>query len=328
MSEVTEVATATTPIVDPIAATASQPGATGGAAGGSKESPILNDDEFQPTVSMRAMLDAGAHFGHQTKRWNPKMAPYIYGARNGIHIIDLQKTVPLVAKAFQRIVELVAAGNKVLFVGTKKQAQEVVREEADRCNMHYVAHRWLGGTLTNWRTVKASLDRLKALENDPSPEGLKKREILARKRDRDKLERNLGGIRNMDRLPGLIFVVDPKKERIAIAEANRLEIPVIALADTNCDPDLVDFVIPGNDDAIRSIRLFAAKVADACMLGQKLGRQRALSHEQDAASGGAPEQIHVHSGGDGPKVEVVSRRSMPRPEPEAAAAPEAEAAKS
>ena len=276
----------------------------------------------KPSISMRAMLDAGVHFGHQTKRWNPKMRPYIYGSRNGIHIIDLQRTLPLFVEAYERVVQAVANGHSILFVGTKKQAQDVIREEAERCGMHYVVHRWLGGTLTNWRTVKASLDRLKALEADPNPEGLKKKELLSRSRMRDKLDRNLGGIRNMERLPGVVFVIDPRKERIAVAEANKLEIPVIAVADTNCDPDLVDHVIPGNDDAIRAIRLFSSRIADACIVGQRLGRERAVAKEREGREEQIPEEIRVHSGGDGPKVEVVSRRSIPRPEPEAAAAPD------
>ena len=288
------------------------------------ESGVNPTDDQKSSVTMRGMLDAGVHFGHQTKRWNPKMRPYIYGARNGIHIIDLQRTLPLFNVAYNRVVQTVAQGNGVLFVGTKKQAQDVVREEATRCQMHFVNQRWLGGTLTNWRTVRASLDRLQELEANPNPEGLKKKELLSRQRQRDKLDRTLGGIRNLDRLPGLVFVVDPKKERIAVAEANKLGIPIVAIADSNCDPDLIDFVIPGNDDAIRSIRLFTASIADACLVGQKMARARAVTAQHEANQPKGPEEIRVSSGGDGPKVEVVSRRSMPRPEPEAAATPDGE----
>ncbi|MFH1131818.1 MAG: 30S ribosomal protein S2 [Pseudomonadota bacterium] len=279
-------------------------------------------------MTMRALLEAGVHFGHQTNRWNPKMRPYVYGARNGIHIIDLQQTLPLFLAAYNRVVETVANGRHVLFVATKKQAQDVIMEEAVRCNMFYVTSRWLGGTLTNWATVSQSIDRLKSIEAkfaDGTYEKLTKKEVLHLQRMRTKLERNLVGIKNMDGIPGIMFVIDPRKERIAIAEANKLEIPVISVTDTNCDPDMVDYVIPGNDDAIRAIRLFASKIADACLLGKRLGRERAVAvKDRDAGDETNPEPIRVHSGGDGPKVEVVSRRSAPRPEPEAVAAPNEE----
>ena len=283
----------------------------------------------EPVMTMRALLEAGVHFGHQTKRWNPKMRPYIYGARNGIHIVDLQKTLPLFISAFNKVVETVANGQPVLFVGTKKQAQEVIREEAARCGMFFVTNRWLGGTLTNWRTVRTSIDTLKSIESkvgDPNnSEKLTKKELLRLDRERIKLERNLGGIKNMSNVPGVVFVVDPKKERIAITEANKLEIPVVAVTDTNCDPDVVDYVIPGNDDAIRAIRLFASRIADACILGQRLGRDRAVAvKDRDVREEARDEPIRVSSGGDGPKVEVVSRRGGARPEPEAAAEPEDE----
>ena len=279
-----------------------------------------------PVITMRELLGAGMHFGHQTKRWNPKMRPYIYGARNGIHIIDLQQTLPMFIQAFNKVVEVVANGNAVLFVGTKRQAQGVIREEATRSNMFYVTNRWLGGTLTNWRTVRASIDKLHGIEQkiEEHQDKLLKKELLFLSRHKAKLERNLGGIKEMGGLPGVMVVVDPRKERIAVAEANKLEIPVVALTDSNCDPDEVDYVVPGNDDAIRAIRLFTSRLADACLLGKRVGRVRAVeaakARETDAPANLEP--IRVSSGGDGPKVEVVSRRSGPRPEPEAAARPD------
>ncbi len=284
--------------------------------------------EGEQVATIRMLLEAGVHFGHQTTRWNPKMRPYIFGARNGIHIIDLQQTLPLFLRAYDQVLRTVMAGHAVLFVGTKKQAQDVVREEAERAGMFYVNNRWLGGTLTNWRTVRASIDRLREIEQmaqDGTFDKLTKKEVLSYERMRLKLEKNLGGIKNMGGLPGVVFVIDPRKERIAVAEANKLEIPVVAVTDTNCDPDLIDFPIPGNDDAIRAIRLFASKIADACVLGKKMAQERAavVAREQETAPvEQAPQPIHVHSGGDGPKVEVVSRRGGPRPEPEAAARPE------
>lgn len=283
--------------------------------------------EGEPVMTIRALLEAGVHFGHQTTRWNPKMRPYIYGARNGIHIVDLQQTLPMFVKAYEFVLTTVAAGHNVLFVGTKKQAQDVIRDEASRGNMFYVTNRWLGGTLTNWRTVRASIDKLREIENmaeDGTFEKLTKKEVLSLTRHQAKLERNLGGIKNMGGLPGVVFVIDPRKERIAVAEANKLEIPVVAVTDTNCDPDIVDYVIPGNDDAIRAIRLFASRIADACLMGRKLGQEWAAAAAKDRERRGdeAPEPIRVHSGGDGPKVEVVSRRSAPRPKPEAAASPD------
>jgi small subunit ribosomal protein S2 len=286
------------------------------------------DEAGEPVMTIRSLLEAGVHFGHQTTRWNPKMRPYIYGARNGIHIVDLQQTLPLFLRAYQFVLDTVASGQTVLFVGTKKQAQDVIRDEATRASMFYVTNRWLGGTLTNWRTVRASIDRLRAIEQmaeDGTFDKLTKKEVLSHNRHKAKLERNLGGIKNMAQLPGAVFVIDPRKERIAVAEANKLEIPVVAVTDTNCDPDQVDLVIPGNDDAIRAIRLFAARIADACILGRKLGQEgaAAAARERERADAeAAPEPIRVHSGGDGPKVEVVSRRSAPRPKPEAAATPD------
>ncbi len=222
-------------------------------------------------ISMKQLLEAGVHFGHQTKRWNPKMKPYIFGARNGIYIIDLQKTVNLARNAFRFVSEAVARGGSVLFVGTKKQAQDAIREEAQRSGMFYVTNRWLGGTLTNFKTVKQGIERLKTIEKmaaDGTYDRLPKKEIAQLERERLKLEKNLGGVKDLSRLPSALFIVDTKKEHIAVHEANRLGIPVVAVVDTNCDPEGIDYVIPGNDDAIRSIRLFTGKVAEACIEGK------------------------------------------------------------
>jgi small subunit ribosomal protein S2 len=221
-------------------------------------------------ITMRQMLEAGVHFGHQTKRWNPKMKPYIFGARNGIYIIDLQKTVALARAALRFVSDVTGRGGAVLFVGTKKQAQDVVPEEAARAGQFFVTNRWLGGTLTNFKTIKQGIDRLKTIEKmaeDGTYERLPKKEVASLQREREKLEKNLGGVKELSRLPGAIFVIDPKKESIAVHEANRLGIPVIGLVDTNCDPDGIDYVIPGNDDAIRSIKLFTGKLADAAIEG-------------------------------------------------------------
>jgi len=279
----------------------------------------------EPPITMRQLLEAGVHFGHQTKRWNPKMRPFIFGARNGIHIIDLQHTVKLFNRAFQFLVNTVANGDPVLFVGTKKQAQEVIQEEARRCGMFFVTNRWLGGTLTNFKTVKGSIERLRTIEKmaeDGTFERLTKKEVLQLERERAKLEKTLGGIKNMGGLPGAVFIIDPKKEHIAVEEARKLEIPIVAITDTNCDPDVIDYVIPGNDDAIRAIKLFTGKVADACISGGRLGKERAVTGRDRHEEGDKQETIRVSSGGDGPKVEIASRRHGPRPEPEAAASPE------
>ena len=222
-------------------------------------------------ISMRQLLEAGVHFGHQTKRWNPKMKPYIFGARNGIYIVDLQKTVRLAREAFKFVSDICAKGGSVLFVGTKKQAQDAVIEEATRAGQFHVTNRWLGGTLTNFKTIKTGIDRLKAVEKmstDGTFEKLPKKEVAILQNEMDKLKKNLGGIQEMTRLPGCLFVIDPKKEHIAIHEATRLGIPIVGLVDTNCDPEGIEFVIPGNDDAIRSIRLFCGKVADASIEGR------------------------------------------------------------
>ena len=248
-------------------------------------------------ITMKQLLEAGVHFGHQTKRWNPKMKPYIFGARNGIYIIDLQKTVGLARSAFRFVSDAVAKGGSVLFVGTKKQAQDAIREEASRSGQFYVTNRWLGGTLTNFKTVKTGIDRLKTIEKmkaDGTYERLPKKEVASLEREREKLEKNLGGIKDMTRLPAALFVIDTKKEYIAVHEANRLGIPVVAVVDTNCDPEGIDFTIPGNDDAIRSIRLFTSKVAEASIEGKARygawvaehgGRdEQAEQAERDAAS--------------------------------------------
>jgi len=221
-------------------------------------------------ITMKQLLEAGVHFGHQTKRWNPKMKPYIFGARNGIYIIDLQKTVNMARAAFKFVADITGRGGSVLFVGTKKQAQDTIREEAARAGQFFVTSRWLGGTLTNFKTIKQGIDRLKTLEKmaeDGTFERLPKKEVANLQREQEKLEKNLGGVKELSKLPGCIFVIDPKKEHIAVHEASRLGIPVIGVVDTNCDPEGIDFVIPGNDDAIRSIRLFTGKIADACIEG-------------------------------------------------------------
>jgi small subunit ribosomal protein S2 len=219
-------------------------------------------------ISMKQLLEAGVHFGHQTRRWNPKMKKYIYSARNDIHIVDLQLTVKLAEDAYTYVKELIGEGKSILFVGTKKQAQAAIEYEAKRCEMFYINSRWLGGTLTNFKTIRTRVDRLNKLnqmEKMGEFELLPKAEVLLLKAERDKLEINLGGIKNMIQLPGAIFVVDTKKEEIAVKEAIKLKIPVVAVVDTNCDPDMVDYVIPGNDDAIGSIKLIASMIADACI---------------------------------------------------------------
>jgi len=222
-------------------------------------------------VTMKQMLETGVHFGHQTRRWNPKMRPFIFGARNGIHIIDLQQTVKLFQHAHDALSKTVAKGGKVIFVGTKRQAQEAVRNEASRSGMFSVTNRWMGGTLTNFQTIRKSIDRLKKLEimfTDGSMKRYTKKEVLLMQRELDKLEETLGGIKNMERLPDMAFIVDPKREEIAVKECRKLGIPIAAITDTNCDPDVIDYIIPGNDDAIRAIKLFVSAMADACMEGQ------------------------------------------------------------
>lgn len=241
------------------------------------------------SVTMKELLEAGVHFGHETKRWDPKMKPYIFGARNGIYIIDLQKTVQLFKEAYQFVRDVCAKGEYILLVGTKKQAQETIYEQATRSGMFYVNHRWLGGMLTNFQTIKRSIDRLNKLEamkNEEIYNLLPKKEVLELEKERTRLERSLGGIKSMDRLPGAIFVVDPKKERIAVREARKIGIPSIGIVDTNCNPEELDYIIPGNDDAIRAIHLFASKIADACIEGRQL-------YEKQLQAEGAKEEKEV-----------------------------------
>lgn len=234
-------------------------------------------------VSMKQLLEAGVHFGHQTRRWNPKMAPYIFTERNGIYIIDLQKTVKKIDQAYDFVRQVAGEGKDILFVGTKKQAQESIQEEADRVGMHYVNNRWLGGMLTNFTTIKSRIKRLEELhtmEEDGTMDVLPKKEVAQLLNEMDKLEKNLGGIRNLDiNNIGAIFIVDPRKERIAIAEAHTLEIPIVAIVDTNCDPDEIDYVIPGNDDAIRAVKLIAATLADAVLEGRQGEQMEDASEE-------------------------------------------------
>lgn len=235
-------------------------------------------------VTMKKLLEAGVHFGHQTRRWNPKMAEYIFTERNGIYIIDLQKTSDKVDETYNFIKEVVANGEDILFVGTKKQAQESIKTEALRCGMHYVSQRWLGGMLTNYETIRKRIDRLNSLrvmEEDGTFDLLTKKEVIKLKHETERLEKFLGGIKNMDKLPGALFVVDPRKEKIAVEEARKLYIPVVAIVDTNCDPDEIDYVIPGNDDAIRAVKLLTSIMADAVLEGRQ-GVQ--MEEEQETQS--------------------------------------------
>ncbi len=272
-------------------------------------------------VTMKELLEAGVHFGHQTKRWNPKMKPFIFGARNGIYIIDLQKTVRMFKTAYDFIVDTVAGGKSVLFVGTKKQSRESIYEEANRCEMFYVHNRWLGGMLTNFQTIKKSIDRLNYLNKitmDESINMFPKKERLKLEKARVKLDSNLGGIRNMNKLPGAIFIVDPKNEAIAVLEGIRLKIPIVAIVDTNCNPDEIDYIIPGNDDAIRAIRLLSSRVADACIEGrQRLEEQQQAESDKEigeisevaAASAEMKpgERKVISDGTEGPVVEIIKR---------------------
>jgi small subunit ribosomal protein S2 len=289
-------------------------------------------------VTMKELLEAGVHFGHQTKRWNPKMKPYIFGARNGIYIVDLQKTVRMFKTAYDFIVDKVATGKSVLFVGTKKQARDSIYEEANRCEMFYVHNRWLGGMLTNYQTIRQSIDRLNYLnniQNDGSINLFPKKERLKLAKERAKLDNNLGGIRTMNGLPGALFVVDPKNEAIAVREGRRLKIPIIAIVDTNCDPDDVDYAIPGNDDAIRAIRLITARIADACLDGQEryAEKQQAeadkeVEDDSQVSAVGADlkpgERKVISDGTEGPVVEII-RRSTTESTPPSDVSEESEA---
>lgn len=252
-------------------------------------------------VTMRQMLEAGLHFGHQTRRWNPKMKPYIYGPRNGIYIVNLDITMKMFRKAYAYIVDVVANDGNILFVGTKRQAQAIVREDAERCGMFFVNHRWLGGMMTNFQTIKYSVDRLKkieAMQEDGTINRFPKKEILLMEKERIKLDRNLGGIKNMRTLPDVLFVVDPKKEEIAVSEAGKLGIPVVALTDTNCDPEGITFIIPGNDDAIRAVKLVSSLMAEAVLEGKarRGEEQDADVEELEAAMSGQAEADEGSSG--------------------------------
>ncbi len=275
-------------------------------------------------ITIRELLEAGVHFGHQTKRWNPKMKKYIFGARNGIYIIDLQQTVKLFKTAHDFIKNVTANGQDVLFVGTKKQASESIYEEANRAEQFYVQNRWLGGMLTNFQTIKNNITRfhfLKSIETDGSLENYPKKEQSQMLKEKDKLEFAIGGISEMKKLPGAIFIVDPKNESIAVKEGKRLGIPIIAIVDTNCDPDDIDYVVAGNDDAIRSIRLFASHIADACIEGRQIFEEKQKAKSDKDGTQGQEEIIEkkaavevVTDGTDGPVVEKIKRRTAPAEE--------------
>ena len=282
-------------------------------------------------VTMKELLEAGVHFGHQTKRWNPKMKPYIFGARNGIYIIDLQKTVQMFRTVYEFIVKTVADGDSVLFIGTKKQARESIYEESNRCEMFYVHNRWLGGMLTNFKTIKQSIDRLNylnSIEIDGSIDMFPKKERLKLSKERVKLDNTLGGIRNMTKLPGAMFIVDPKNEAIAVREGRRLNIPIVAIVDTNCNPDEIDYIIPGNDDAIRAIRLITSRIADACIEGKELFEERQQAKADKAAQEETGielvtgdlkpgERKVISDGTDGPIVEIIRKSAGEEVSPEA-----------
>ena len=276
--------------------------------------PQLKNDFPLP---LRSLLDAGVHFGHQTKRWNPKMRPFIYGARNGIHIIDLDQTARLFARAYHFVTETVARGGNILIVGTKRQAQEIAQEEATRAGAYYVINRWLGGTLTNFRTIKQGLDRMRQLERmkeDGTYLQLPKKEVSRLEKERERFEKYVGGLKTMTALPSAVFIIDPAMEQIAVSEAKKLSIPIIAITDTNCDPDQVDYVIPGNDDAIRSIKLITQRIADAVVEGMQRRKDHGARDGEGGGGGG---------GRGGPQAEVSYGRR--RPQQDAPAAPEAAA---
>jgi small subunit ribosomal protein S2 len=255
-------------------------------------------EETMAYVSMKQMLETGVHFGHQTRRWNPKMRPYIFGARNGIHIIDLQQTVKLFRTAYDKMVDAVARGGKVLFIGTKRQAQEAVAAEAERAGQYHVTNRWMGGTLTNFSTIQKSVDRLKKLEGmfaDGSVNRYQKKEVLSLQREMDKLNLTLGGIKDMERLPQLAFIIDPHREEIAVKECRKLGIPIVAITDTNCDPDVIDYVIPGNDDAIRAIKLFVTAFSEACMEGDAMSKDGKSDAEAELKKAAQAEESAAES---------------------------------
>lgn len=275
-------------------------------------------------VKVKELLEAGVHFGHQTKRWNPKMKPYIFGAKNGIYIIDISQTVKMFRAAYDFVVETVANNKPVLFVGTKQQARETIYEEANRCEMFYIHNRWLGGMLTNFQTIKKNIDRLNYLNgimNDETINLFPKKERLKLQKERAKLDSTLGGIRDMAEPPGALFIIDTKKESIAVREGRRLQIPIVAVVDTNCNPDEVDYIIPGNDDAIRAIRLIASRIADACIKGKELWEERrqaeadkVVEEESEVEAVSAElkpgERRVISDGTDGPVVEIIKRSSQ------------------
>jgi small subunit ribosomal protein S2 len=264
-----------------------------GAAEETNDRSLLADGALRdPTrpLSVRELFDAGVHFGHQTRRWNPKMRPYLYGSRNGTHIIDLDQTVQLFKRAFNFVADGVARGGHVLFVGTKRQAQDIVREEAARAGQYYVVNRWLGGTLTNFRTIKGGLERLRTLERmaeDGTYDNISKKEISQLEKERTRFEKYIGGVKGMGSVPSAVFIIDPSQELIAVAESRKLRVPIVAITDSNCDPSVVDYPIPGNDDAIRSIRLITSALADACLLGASRRRDKPERKERDGAGGGS-----------------------------------------
>jgi small subunit ribosomal protein S2 len=274
-------------------------------------------------VSMKQLLEAGVHFGHQTRRWNPKMKAYIFTERNGIYIIDLQKTVKLMDFAYNHVRDIAAQGGSVIFVGTKKQAQESIKVEAERCGMHYVNQRWLGGMLTNFKTIRKRIERmiqLEKMEIDGTFQRLPKKEVLMLRHEHEKLLKFLGGIRNMTQLPDAVYVVDPRKEKIAVAEARKLGIPIIAIVDTNCDPDEIDYLIPGNDDAIRAVKLITACMADAALEGKR-------SLETDDLEEDAPEETFAEiesreTGGENPADTAEPEFHMDEDKPDTAAEPQ------
>jgi small subunit ribosomal protein S2 len=279
------------------------------------EIPQLKNDFPLP---LRSLLDAGVHFGHQTKRWNPKMRPFIYGARNGIHIIDLDQTARLFQRAYNFVQETVARGGQILFVGTKRQAQEIVQEEATRSGSFYVINRWLGGTLTNFRTIKQGLDRMRQLERmkeDGTYLQLPKKEVSRLEKERERFEKYVGGLKNMSSLPAAVFIIDPAMETIAVSEAKKLGIPLIAITDTNCNPDVIDYVIPGNDDAIRSIKLITQRIADAAVEGMQRRKEHSSRDDQGAGGGRGGPQAEVSYGRRRPQAEAAPEAPAPAPAP-------------
>ncbi len=276
------------------------------------------------SITMKELLEAGVHFGHQTKRWNPKMKPYIFGERNGIYIIDLQKTLRLFKEVQQFVLELAAQGKIFLFVGTKRQAQDAVAEESRRCGMYFVNQRWLGGLMTNFTTIQKSIQRLKELEamkEDGRYDLLPKKEVLRLERLRKALDKNLSGIKDMPRLPDAVFIIDSRKEEIAVAEARRLKIPVMAIVDTNCDPEQIDYVIPSNDDALRAIRLFSSRIADAILEGQGMAAKARAAEQAEAQAAAAPAPVVKAPAEEAPSAEApASPAPAPAPTPTVAPA--------